>query len=98
MEPTSTGALTVTRIHTIPTVSKASQFGKPIGLGARTEALELLVEIFGCPPLASDQAVDEAAGLLEKDLPDGAIRSLMTVCDLTGAYRAIAVMATYKEG
>lgn len=94
MNPTATGALTVTRVHTVPTISRTSEFGKPISLDARTEALELLVETFGCPPLASDTAVSEAADLLERDLPDGALRSLMSVCDLTGAYRAIAVMVT----
>jgi hypothetical protein len=84
--------LVTTRTSTIPSMSE--RFGKPISLDARTEALELLVETFGCAPLASDMAVNEAADFMERDFPDAAIRSLMTVCDLTGAYRAIAVMAT----
>jgi hypothetical protein len=92
MNPTSGSSVTVTRVGTIPTVT-GPDFGKPVSLNARTEALELLVEHFGCAPLASDRAVNEAANLMEADCPDAAIRSLMTVCDLTGAYRAIAVMA-----
>lgn len=57
------------------------------------DALELLVEEFGCMPAASDSAVTEAAYYIGCDLPAAALRSLMSVCDLTGAYRVMAVLS-----
>lgn len=82
------------RHKTIPTVTnKDSEFGRPIPTEVQVDALELLVEEWGCPTAAADSVIREAAGALELDLPDMAIRSLMTLVDLTGAYRVIAMLA-----
>jgi hypothetical protein len=88
---------TVERFSLIPTVPRASEFGKPIPLNAQLECLELMVEEWGCPQIAADAVVRETAKLLERDLPDAALRTLFTLVDLTGAYRLVAMMAVATQ-
>lgn len=89
---TQPAAVEVTRFHAIPTCT-ASEFGKPIPTEAQVDCVDLMVDAWGCGAIAADAVVREAAAYLEKDLPDVAIRTLMTLVDLTGAYRLLAMMA-----
>ena len=69
-------------------------FGYPVSTERQAEAADVMVEQFGCKPLAADAAVREAAAYIEEDNPAAAIMALTCVCDITGAYRIIAVLCT----
>jgi hypothetical protein len=77
--------------------------GLPGGVRLTPDAIEAgyecLMDDIGCALPAADawQLVVYVAQRLERDEVQGAIDTMTMGCDLTGAYRVIAVMSTHAE-
>lgn len=68
-------------------------FGKPVSTARQAEAVEVAIG-FGVGPFLADGAIQEAAMYVERDDIEAALKTLYSICDLTGAYLLLAVMCT----